>query len=708
MSPLKNLTLFILFLTSFLFAFADRIVLPVWLQVAGRLHPVLLHLPIGIIVLAVFLLMLRSQFKAKQFRKLMSYCLVIAALTASLTAFFGLLLSVGGDYGEALQRHKVSGLILGWLSYVVLVFYQSSSEIKALKRGGIVLLFALLIFVGHTGSVLTHGENFVLAPLQTSQSVALQDTSLYQLAVKPILDKKCFSCHNDLKAKGKFVMTSMEKFIQGGESGAAFISGNPDSSRMIQYIQLPLEHDNHMPPDGKPQLSQFEINLLHAWVKSGAAFEKKISDYNPVDTLVLLANTVTAKLPDANTDYTFKPASADLVKNLNTPFRTIFPLYTNSPALQADFFVKEYFKIEALKELNKIKEQLVALNLSKMPVRDDDLSLLSAFNNLEILNLNFTAITGSGLSNLKTCTKLKSVSLSGTKVTVESLKPILELPAIQTLYIWNTSIGETHKLELERAHPKIRFIHTLFKDESILALSKPILVNEGVLKKNDLIQLKHTLPGVTIRYTLDGPAPDSINGTPYHEPIQITETVRLRAIACKDGWYCSNVFESTIYKEGVNPLQVELLSPPDKQYPGEGAGSLTDGRKGFVDIFKEPAWLGFRDNNFEAGFDFGDNPPTLTKFVVSYADNLGAYIFPPTEIQIWAGTNKNKLVLIHTEKFTEPKTYRTPQMSFISLMLPPSKHSYYKVVAKPINKLPAWHSGKGQKGWLFVDEVFFY
>jgi hypothetical protein len=543
--------------------------------------------------------------------------------------------------------------------------------------------------------------------LQKSQSeLDPESVSLYQLAVMPVLDKKCFACHNEKKAKGKLIMNVAAKFKQGGESGAAFIPGNPDSSRMIQFIHLPPKHDDHMPPDGKPQLTQPEIQLLKAWIKSGADFDKKISDYKPNDNLVLLASQNTSF--NVAPGYTFEAASADVIKKLNTPFRTVFPLHVNSPALKAEFFVKEYFEIKALEELRQIEDQLVSLSLSKMPVTDTDLKLISGFSNLEILNLNSTTIDGSGLEKLASCKNLKSISLSGTKVTSETLKSILTLPQLKTVYIWNTAINVSDKTELEKTYPHITFVHNLFTDESTLALSKPILLNEGILKATDKIELKHTMPEVTIRYTLDGTQPDSVNGLLYEEPITIVETVKLKAIACKPGWFCSPLFESSIYQEGYKPFQTELLSPADKQYRGEGATSLTDGRKGFVDIFKEPAWLGFRDNNFEAGFDFGAKPPGLTKVVLSYGDNLGAYIFPPTEIQVWGGNSKDKLKLLMTQKFSEPKGYRTPHMSFVTVNWETSNHTYYKIIAKPISKLPLWHSGKSQKGWFFVDEVFFY
>jgi hypothetical protein len=160
--------------------------------------------------------------------------------------------------------------------------------------------------------------------------------------------------------------------------------------------------------------------------------------------------------------------------------------------------------------------------------------------------------------------------------------------------------------------------------------------------------------------------------------------------------------------EGKKSEQVTLLSPADKQYPGEGASSLTDNRKGFPDVLKEPSWLAFRENAFEAGFSFGNNPPAIHKVVLSYCDNLGGHIFPPTEVEVWGGTNPKELIKIQSVKIDQPTKYRSQSMQALDIAFDSSTYSYYKIVAKPVSKLPQWHNGKGQKGWFFVDEVFFY
>lgn len=708
-----NLIFFIQVLLLFLLFFESRVELPAWLQVAGRMHPMVLHLPIGILILLIVFVMLRSLFTKKQFRKIILICLAMASVSAAVTALFGFFLSIGGDYGvSSLQQHKFSGVALSIITFFLLVWYRNVKKSEIVFYSATIFTIVLLVFAGHTGSVLTHGENFVFEPVSNKMKEVLtvENASLYQLAVMPVLEKKCFSCHNESKAKGKLVMTSAEKFKLGGESGIAFSAGYPDSSRMMQYIHLPLQHDDHMPPDGKAQLSQSEIVLLEAWIQSGASFDKKFDQFNEGDTLKLLAANIVSSLSknQISESYNFKAVSADVVSKMNTPFRTVFPLYQNSPALQADFFVKESFTLNSLEELKAIKDQLVILNLSKMPVTDADIKTIGQFTNLEKLNLNFTEVKGEGLTSLKSLEHLESISLSGNPINKQALEPILSLPALTEVFIWNTSIQENEIAELQKSYPKIEFVHTLFNDNSLLALSKPILLNEGIIKRGELLQLKHTMPGVEIRYTLDGIVPDSVSGMRYEKPLEVQETVKLKAIACKEGWFCSELLSMTCYVEGYKPKEVTLLKPADKQYPGEGASTLTNGLKGFTDVLKEPSWLGFRENAFEAGFDFGSNPPALSKVVLSYADNLGGYIFPPTEVEVWGGTNSKELSLLNTLKVEQPTAYRSQSMQALDIPFKSSTYSYYKVVARPVAKLPLWHNGKGQKGWFFVDEVFFY
>ena len=706
-----NIIFFIQVLLVFLLFVEGRIELPSWLQVAGRLHPLVLHLPIGFLIFLSIIILFQKYLETNSADKIIHLGLLFTALAASITALFGFFLSLQDDYGsDALIRHKMTGVILSWSCYLLLLLNHQGGNRKFLLGLGAVTLI-ILIVAGHTGSVLTHGQNFVLAPISTPVKLTAENASLYEFAVQPILDRKCFSCHNEVKAKGGLVMTSVEKFMEGGENGKPWVEGNPLESRMIKAIYLPLDHDEHMPPDGKPQLTAVEIATLEAWIKSGADFEKKLDQFAESDSLKFMVASFAASQTESLVDekqYNFKAVSSDVVENLNTPFRSVFPLFQNSPALQADFFLKGSFRVKSLEELKSVAEQLVVLNLSKMPVTDKDLEIISAFRNLEVLNLNFTLIQGTGLQALQELKNLQSLSVAGTSVNARDLESVLNLPQLNAVYIWNTKISPDEQAALNKKYPYVEITGNLFSDEKVLKLGKPRLENDGVIRKDELVSLKHSMPGVVIRISKNGTAPDSIHSEIYKEPFAMDESSVLKVKACKDGWYCSDVLEVTCFVEGITPRKVELLTPADKQYPGKGGAGLMDLQKGFADIFKEPSWLGYRDQPFSAQFDFGESI-SIKKVVISYGKNIGGFIFPPEEVQVWAGNDINGLTLINKLKPNPPTDYAPNSVMALTIPTTPGNaYRFYKLVAKPIAKLPAWHRSKGEKGWFFVDEVFFY
>jgi uncharacterized membrane protein len=443
---LLNAIFFLQILLVFLFFFKDRLSLPIWLQVAGRLHPALLHLPIGGLVFGVVLVFLKEQFKRKVLKKITLTVLLLTSFAASVTALLGIFLATAGDYGpEALTQHTYSGIALSFLCYFLLLVFVYAGKNRVLYYGMGLLTMGTLVFAGHTGSVLTHGENFVLAPLGKSVIQSEAEETAFQQVIYPVLEKKCTSCHNRSKAKGNFVMTSIREFQKGGKHGKAWVEGKPAESRMIRYIHLPLSNDDHMPPDGKPQLTRQEIKLLESWIGAGADVEKKLTDWPELDSFRVLGTQALSMAKPSGGEtksYGFSAAAEETIQKMNTPFRSVFPLYQGSPALQADFFIRESFKSTSLEELLEVNDQLVVLNLSKIPVTDADLKVIGKFGRLEKLNVNFSQISGSGFSSLQPLTNLKSLSLAGTTVSAESLKPVLAIPSLRELFVWNTKVTE--------------------------------------------------------------------------------------------------------------------------------------------------------------------------------------------------------------------------------------------------------------------------
>ena len=69
--------------------------------------------------------------------------------------------------------------------------------------------------------------------------------------------------------------------MNGGDDGKVVVPGDTAHSDLPRRIQLPLDEDDHMPPDGKPQLTADEIALLKWWIDAGAPEKKMLAELQP-------------------------------------------------------------------------------------------------------------------------------------------------------------------------------------------------------------------------------------------------------------------------------------------------------------------------------------------------------------------------------------------------------------------------------------------
>jgi uncharacterized membrane protein len=689
--------------------FENRVEVPSWLQALGRTHPLLLHLPIGFLLLAAMLVFFERIFEVESVSRITTFLLFLSAITASLSAFMGLLLSREGGYSDNdLTFHKWFGIAVSFLCWILISVDFKKIALKIVL--GISVM--TLIVAGHFGANLTHGENFVFEPLQKQQIKARKltdSTTLFAAAIEPIFETKCYSCHNDQKSKGRLVLTYADAILKGGKHGKLWEEGDVDKSLLIERLNLPLEHKEHMPPKDKAQLTLDEIDFISRWIDSGADMNRL---YSKTDSLGKSAQAIVDRYYSSPEEsiYKFEFASAEKLEELNTPYRTVFQVAKNEPAVQADFFLAGNFKPESLKELSAVKDQLVALNLSKMPITDDDLKNLSQFRSLEKIILNNTSITGEGLSALTELPNLSSVSLSGTKVTSLSLLKLAENKNLREVYLWSVDISQNDIGELRQKFSHIQWETGYQPDlNEKLKLSQAILKNDGqVLKADEKVSFKHNLPGTVIRYTVNGDKPDSVKSLVYESSLAVSKYTLVKTKAYKDGWLSSDVTEHVFFPNKAKPSKVKLVSNPDKKYQGEGGQTFIDDKKGMPDFYRDPSWMGFREESLEAVFYFDEkNTPTISNITLSYARNVYAMCMPPAEMEVWGGDDERNLTLLGKIKPIQPTEYVSVRIEGADIEFKPSTYRCYKLIAKPLAKLPGFRKEKKEKGWLMVDEVFF-
>jgi len=86
--------------------------------------------------------------------------------------------------------------------------------------------------------------------------------------VAPVLRKYCAGCHNDDDKEGDFSLETFGALQEGIPDGPALLAGNPKGSLIVRLMTgkgKPV-----MPPEDEPQPSASDVELIQAWIASGA------------------------------------------------------------------------------------------------------------------------------------------------------------------------------------------------------------------------------------------------------------------------------------------------------------------------------------------------------------------------------------------------------------------------------------------------------
>ena len=127
-----------------------------------------------------------------------------------------------------------------------------------------------------------------MALAMTAGSASAEDKIDFEKQIWPFVKNSCVKCHKPpytdergrkRKPKSGMVFTNKKGIMKGGEEGVVIVPGKPEDSPMLQRTLLPLDHDDHQPPEGKAdQWTDAQKKLFEAWIKAGADFGKWVSD----------------------------------------------------------------------------------------------------------------------------------------------------------------------------------------------------------------------------------------------------------------------------------------------------------------------------------------------------------------------------------------------------------------------------------------------
>jgi len=430
-------------------------------QFFGRFHPLAVHLPVTLVLLAAGLEAAGLFPRTKHLQPFAGLVLALAAATSLLAVGLGWLLARSGGYeGQLVTRHMWGGVSLA----AVLVLCCAMRGTDARVYGGaLVTAVCLMMWTADQGGHLTHGSAFltehmpsplrgllgvpppapkpadpsaVPSPVATSTTANLPrvSVSFFAARVAPIFNDNCTTCHGPEKVKAKLRLDTFAHVMRGGKDGVVVKPGDPKGSELYRRITLPRDHKDAMPAEGKPGLTQTQIKIIESWIESGAEQTTTVEevhgapplpapkpapraaamDYHPrLEQLQTLQRELGVQLVPRSQD----PRDGLILRTVSAPERC------NDATLEA---------------LRPVSDLIVDAELSRTKITDAGAKLLGDFPNLISVDLSHTSITSGALVPLERLTKLESLNLTATDVDDSGVLPFRKKPGLRHLYLFGT------------------------------------------------------------------------------------------------------------------------------------------------------------------------------------------------------------------------------------------------------------------------------
>ena len=479
----------------------------VLLQTVGRSHPLLVHFPVALLVVAAAT-ELGGLWRRSPEVGAMARGLVWFALPATFAAAFaGWTMSerdpVSRAMASTLEWHRWTGVGVLALTVLCVLLRQKTSAFR-----GALFCGAIGVGVtGHLGGTMSWGDGYLLEPIQSwraanartelaPESVAglentpavpvrpaagvllggpssldvseetkprLKDPEAESTPIKmefvkdiqPILERYCVECHGPRKKKGGLRLEPIDAaFPTGDEDFWTMLPGDGESSLLVQRMLLPRDDDEAMPPKGDAVPAN-EIQKVITWINAGAhgpglehikRAATKAVDERRLDPLGVLEPT---EAEQALID-TAVAALRDRGVVVQAVAQRHYGLEVNLSLL------RPAASDEHLDLLRGLEPVLVRLDLSRTAVTDEGFAQVAALPELRDLRLGGTQLGDAIAPVLKQSPKLTRLNLYGTKCSEALLPTLSNLESLERLHIWGSKISGDSAIAFATANPELR------------------------------------------------------------------------------------------------------------------------------------------------------------------------------------------------------------------------------------------------------------
>ena len=440
----------------------------------GRFHPLLVHLPIGFLLLGILMEWYQRIRKTKKLSNLISYAWLLGGIGGALAAFCGWWLGETGLYFENdLFLHRWIGIAIVIISFIGWWLKKKPEQhANVIHQTTNFLILGLVLFEGHLGGNLTHGSDYLYeyAPewirnMMMPEKDEMTDLSknetvfIYEDLVQPIFVRKCFACHNNEVQRGGLNMISIDSMLIDSSKDPIFLGGNTEESELFRRITLPQRNVKFMPPVGDP-LTYDEIKIVEWWIAQGASANTKVGDTDLPESLkpaILRQYGLDANPKPYYEMVNISPLDSTVIRTIEQNGFTVKSLGDDNPLIDIKFTGSK-LTLEQLKSLEQAAAHITWLSVARTNITDDWLTIISSFENLTRLQLEKTAITDQGIRIITNLKHLEALNLYGTNITDSSLEDIKKIEGLQRVYLWGTKVSNQAAKELEENKEDLQVI----------------------------------------------------------------------------------------------------------------------------------------------------------------------------------------------------------------------------------------------------------
>ena len=442
----------------------------------GRFHPLVLHFPIVLSLLALVVELLRLLIFKRMTIAFTELLMVLATLSSWVTIGAGYFLYASGEYaGDVIGQHFWAGTLAGTglsVALAFLLYYHTTRRLYGFFLAGLVLANGVVAYTSHLGGMVTHGQDYLFEYLDLMRASDLhaeksnQELLLYADMVAPVLEARCASCHNRQRAKGGLAMDGYPQLFGAGDSNhPAIVPGSISKSEALARIRLPVHDDEHMPPEGKSPLTDDEVALLTFWVKGGASDTARVWPAREVDSM---RQSIDRLVPELRKYQLRLAANREEYADAFTKLQELAPAaglvvlrdsLSDNGQLQLSARVPPHHLTgESLRVLAPYYRYFSRVSLASSGLEDDLLYYLAQMAHVQTLYLQKNALDGSGLVYLSKMPVLETLNLSYTRIDDRHALELLNFPKLKKVFLFRTNVSPEVIKAIKRYRPGLEIL----------------------------------------------------------------------------------------------------------------------------------------------------------------------------------------------------------------------------------------------------------